>query len=381
MNNKVKKIIIICTMLIMVSALLINNAPVSAFSENASSKENVEQLYNWLINTQLSNGALPVYGKEDGDVSINPYFSSITTLAILKYSGDESGLESVKNYYDWHFDRLNEDGSIYDYEAIIANKEIVSENSKADYDSADSYAALFLISLWKYIEAGGNKDYIIENQDKIYLIIDLMTSLIDDDGLSKVSHTNGTKYLMDNCEVYAGLNSASMILEKVVLGQYGVFSRDYWETVKQIVNLRLAGYKMKAAIEIHLWNNNSGCYDVGINSNGSTIVADECDDFYPDAVAQLFPIVFELIKADGQRAQTIYNKFSNEFQWERLSHYYDDKTNFYWGISSFCGSIMGDTEKVDEYIQNLHEAEAPDYRYPLYNADAAWVILAWEYLN
>jgi len=366
----------------MISVLFINVSAKAIGSRTVQdSGESIEQLYKWLINTQLDNGALPVYGNEDGDVSINPYFSSIATLAMLKYLDDTSGIEIAEKYYDWHFARLNEDGSIYDYEAVIEDKKIISENSKADYDSADSYAALFLVSLWEYVKSGGNRDYILDKKDEIYLIIDLMTSLIDDDGLSKVSHSNQTKYLMDNCEVYAGLYSAAKILDNVYLRQYGIFSKEYWNIRKQIISLQLVGYKMKAAIEIELWNRDSGCYDVGISSNGSKIEANECDDFYPDAVAQLFPIVYGLINPEGQRAKNIYNSFNREFEWENLSHYYDDKTGFYWGIAALCGSMMQDEEKVIQYIQSLHSAEAPDYNYPLYNADAAWVILAWEYLN
>lgn len=379
MSKILKRIFTLLIILTVVIALFINISVSAIENSNYTSSENsIEELYNWLINSQLDNGALPVYAKEAGEVSVNPYFSSIATLAILRH-GD--GLQTAEKYYNWHFERLNEDGSIYDYEAVIENKKIVSENSKADYDSADSYAALFLVSLWEYIEAGGSTEYILGNKDKIYLIIHLMTSLIDEDGLSTVSYDNGTKYLMDNCEVYAGLNSASHILEKVMLRQHGMFSKEYWNIRKQIMSLKLLAYKMKAAIEIYLWNNERGCYDVGISSNGNAIQADECNDFYPDAVAQLFPIVFDLINPRGQRAQYIYDKFSKEFEWQSLSHYYDNKSSFYWGIITFCGSIMGDKDKVEQYIRALYNAEAPDYNYPLYNADAAWVILAWKNLD
>lgn len=375
-------------MLISTPALAINNSinnidtTTSATTQNSniSNEEAIDKLYNWLIDIQLSNGALPVYGKVDGEASINPYFASIATLAIMKHPDESLGFKTAEDYFDWHFAHLNDDGSIYDYNAVVENKEIISENSKADYDSADSYAALFLISLWQYIQAGGSREYIIENEDDIYLVIDLMTSLIDEDGLAWVSNDNHTKYLMDNSEVYYGLYCSYKLLNEVFLSRYSLFEREYWEICKRIYVLKLSRMRMEVAIESKLWNEDKQMYEVGLNRDGSYIKV-EGDRIYPLYSAQMFTVVFGVIKPESQRAQDLYDTFCDKFDWESLSHFKNDQTNFYWGVIAYYAAIMGDNERVKIYISSFAESALPELKYPAYNGDVGWTILAWEYTN
>ncbi|MEX1378133.1 MAG: hypothetical protein AB1Z23_11760 [Eubacteriales bacterium] len=347
-------------------------------------KENTDLMYEWLIGTQLSNGALPVYGEESGEASIVPYFSSIAVLAILEYADEQSSIETAREYFDWHFGRINmEQGddfaTIYDYTAAIKNREVTKENSKKSYDSADSYAALFLAALWKYAEKTGDDQYILDNSEKINSILDLQIVLIDDDGLSFVSRKNETKYLMDNCEVYFGLLAANKLLGEVFLKQHNFFSKEYWRILKQMSEIKNARKKMAQAIERLLWDEEKQFYDIGISSNGEKIKFKNYDDFYPDAIAQIFPIVFGIINPDSPKAKNIYRRFSNAHKWEDLAHYKDKKTNFYWGIGAYCGAMMGDEDKVERYTDSFMELAMPDFGYPAYNADVAWTIMAYSY--
>lgn len=57
--------------------------------------------------------------------------------------------------------------------------EIVNEISKEKYDSTDSYAAVFLSALWKYYEISEDKEYLIENKEKIKLIMNAMLITLD----------------------------------------------------------------------------------------------------------------------------------------------------------------------------------------------------------
>ena len=306
MNSILKKFLI-CIQLIAIAISVPYNANTQkALAATSESDGNMEAMYNWLIGNQLANGALPMYLADDGEAVIVPYFSSISTLAILEYSNNTKSLDAVKKYYDWYFAHLNYDGddgggSIYDYEAVIKDKEIISEASRADYDSADSYAALFLISTEKYIEEGGDTEYILLNLDKINLIIDLLLSLIDEDGLCRVSYTNQTKYLMDNCEVSAGLNSAAVILSMVCYEKYGFFSREFWSIVKKIINIRKTRNQLIGAIDAKMWNEEKQRYEIGIDKHDNVLPADSDDDFYPDAVAQIFPIVFGVLNPAGEK--------------------------------------------------------------------------------
>ncbi len=340
----------------------------------------ITEMFNWLVDNQLTDGSIPMYLANDGDAVIVPYFSSIAAIAILEY-GNKQSLDAAEKYFDWYFAHLNiggDDGagSIYDYEAVIKDRDVISEVSRVDYDSADSYAALFLISLEKYINSGGDTEYIVSNLDKINMIIDLLMSLLDDDGLCIVSYTNHTKYLMDNCEVAAGLNSAAAILSSICLENCNFFSKEFWDTVKKIISLKKSRKMLIEAIETKMWSEDNGRYEVGIDKHGEFIFSDTEDEFYPDNIAQIFPIVFGAINPSEQKAKDLYNVFCSRYKWEEMEHYKSRASSFYWGITAYCGAIMQDYEKVDKYITNFVQLSGPEYKYPAYNADIAWVILA-----
>ncbi|MBN2879414.1 MAG: hypothetical protein JXN65_07270 [Clostridia bacterium] len=339
-------------------------------------EEELTMMNDWLINIQLENGAMPMYGIQDGKEPVVPYFSSVAVIALLKYSADDKSLKTAEKYFDWYFGHMNHDGTIYDYEISLRNGEIQSEISKESYDSADSYAAFFLAALWNYAESGGSREYLISKQQYILRIIDLMLSLIDEDGFSRVSETNHTKYLMDNCEVSWGLSCADKLLGQVFLNQYDFWSDEYWAMMRSIVDVKRARFALNDAINEKLWNMDENRYEVGLSSNGAYLEAEGWAEFYPDAVAQLFPIVFGVIDAKGDRAQQLYSRFSDQYQWEMLSHKNDGHSRFYWGIIAYCGAMMGDDEKVNEYIGNFKKNVLPDFKYPAYNADVAWTLLA-----
>ena len=379
-----KRLFINCQIVIMLIMVFYGMIERNVFAFENQTEDDLYEMYNWLIENQLSDGALPMYLAKDGDASIVPYFSSIATLAIMEYRQDEESLEAVESYYNWYFDHLNTDddglaGSIYDYKAEIKDKIVISEESKADYDSADSYAALFLMSLESYIKAGGDKDYIILHRNEIDTIINLILSLIDRDGLCRVSETNHTKYLMDNCEVAAGLNSAAGILSEIYLKEYSVFSKEFWNTARRIIDLRKTRKALLAAIESKMWNEDRQVYEIGIDKHDDVLEYDMDYDFYPDAVAQIFPIVFGVLSPQSQRSRQLYEDFSDKYKWEELEHYKINDSSFYWGITAYCGAIMSDSEKVNQYISSFVSEAAPEYRYPAYNADIAWVVLAGMY--
>lgn len=85
----------------------------------------------FLSGLQLESGAFPIYANTSGSESINPYFSDYVAIALL--NRPDLYAENVKKYINWHFDHLNDDGTIYDY--YIENN---VEKPKGTYDSTDS---------------------------------------------------------------------------------------------------------------------------------------------------------------------------------------------------------------------------------------------------
>ena len=69
--------------------------------------------------------------------------------------GDRSNLEAARLYFNWHAAHINPDSTIFDYTGTYPNY-----SSTGDYDSTDSYGALFLMALWQYYVATGDADFV-----------------------------------------------------------------------------------------------------------------------------------------------------------------------------------------------------------------------------
>ena len=102
---------------------------------------------------QLPGGAITMYDIRSGGRSkLTPYFSCSAALGLLA-GGD---VEAAGRYIQWHFDHLERNGTIFDY-TIEVEGGGVTETPAYDFDSVDSYAALFLILLDEYTKAGGDR--------------------------------------------------------------------------------------------------------------------------------------------------------------------------------------------------------------------------------
>ena len=125
-------------------------------------------------------------------------------------------------------------------------------------------------------------------------------------------------------------------------------------------------------IEDELWMPRAGHYKVGIYRYFD-IPSDlfRWRKYYPCATAQLFPIIHGLIAPNTERANMLYDRFCEEYDWANFR--YDDI--FYWGANLQAAVVMNDIEQVVVYMTNYAEL-IDTHDYPLYNADAARVCLA-----
>ena len=329
----------------------------------------------WLASLQLSNGAIPMTYTADGTVKMNPYFADFAALALLDKADEYS--DEVKRYMDWHFGHLNTektdhngvDGTIYDYEITLKNGEITDESiaiykKENSYDSVDSYAATFLMVLNKYYNETGDSQYIIDHSNEIQRIINAMLAMCYK-GLTVAKPEWEVKYLMDNCEVYEGALAAAELFENVLCA--------YDDSLKS-VQKKCADFAVNIAqtIEDELWMPRAGHYKVGIYRYFD-IPSDlfRWRKYYPCATAQLFPIIHGLIAPNTERANMLYDRFCEEYDWANFR--YDDI--FYWGANLQAAVVMNDIEQVVVYMTNYAEL-IDTHDYPLYNADAARVCLA-----
>ncbi len=331
----------------------------------------VESETAWIASLQLDNGAIPMTYKENGEVTVNPYFADFAAMALLDNADKYS--ENVKAYMDWHFGHLNSaksdyngvDATIYDYTVTVKDGKVVSEaitvkDGKNSYDSTDSYAATFLMLLNKYYEVTGDIEYISAHKDDIIRVTEAMLSTLNR-GLTYAKPDYEVKYLMDNCEVYEGLLCALNLFEKTDIDCGNI-------------TLKKSSYALKwieQNIENKLWVADENHYHAGIVKNGNAAYEFSWSEFYPSATAQLFPVIHGVIPADSIRADSLYNSFCDEYNWQTL----DIPSEFCWGAMVYAAAIMGDTDSVMAYMDSYSDF-AFSREYPLYNADAARVSMA-----
>lgn len=345
----------------------------SALDEVVVTAEDKELLENfveteraWLASLQLENGALPMTYNANAELTVNPYFSCYTALALL--DDPELYAGNVKAYFDWHFAHLNTkktdyagvDGTIYDHIITVENGSVTGERMHPrKYDSSDAYAGVFLTALNKYYNATGDAEYIIAHADEIVRVVNAMTATMNN-GLAYACPDYKVKYLMDNSEVYEGAVAATKLFELIcsATGKYGSnleFCKDTEETVGD-------------AIERKLWNYFQNRYKVALNTSGAEVFDFKWSNFYPCATAQLFTISCGVIPAESERAKHLYNSFCESFDWQHFKF----NSEFCWGSIVIAAAKMNDAASVIEYVKsyNAHE-DYGTHTYPLYNGDAA----------
>lgn len=303
--------------------------------------------------TQLSNWAIPVSAKTaEGAASINPYFADYAAMAMLERP--ELYATNVLYYINWHFDRLNDDGTIYDYN-LVNDTEVSTEK----YDSTDSYAATFLSLLWKFYGKTGNTEVITENAEKIAKVVSALEATMDND-LTYAKADYKIKYTMDNCEVYVGLSDAAKL--------YGEVLKDE----EKAAALTQKAENVAAAIEAKLWNESGVYYEVGINENGASSSYNAAE-YYPSGQAQLFPIITGVLNPASERAQSIWKSFNSSFDVTDLGAADD-----YYCFAAYAAAIMNDSNTFGKYVTAYKERFGANLRI---NAYTAFVVMASEVMQ
>jgi len=253
-------------------------------------------------NAPAQNPALRLIELYDEEVknnrTINPYI--VTIIAINEISGQRH-LSEVKEYILWYFKHLNYPdhdgltGTIYDYEIT----ETGEERSTGDYDSVDGYAGIFLYLLNLYYSTTGDRELIDGHMEKIKDIAYLIHYLQDTDGLTRESleGKDNVKYLMDNCESYAGIRAFNNLAEKAFPGDESL----YRETENKIIN----------AVNEKLYNAEMKNYYWAVDDNVRHI--SNWNKLYPDSIAQLFPIYFGLLDEDRGKRKELWNRFNKKY--------------------------------------------------------------------
>lgn len=314
----------------------------------------------YLLSLQDDSGAI---AQTPDQRQVIPYFANLAALAMLSF---RDGRAAVRQYLEWYVAHINEldrfglAGTIYDYvrqgETWVAT---------ADYDSADSYAATFLSLVAAYTSASGDLSFARQRQGELQIVADVLLKLQDKDGLMWAKPRYYVKFLMDNAENYRGLRDGADLMRQ--LGHEELAA-----------SYQAAADRVAAGIERRLWIPQKQAYAWALY--GRWWARQPRERWYPDTVAQLFPIVFGVVLPEGERAQVLYGYLNEKYpNW--VAGEFDDR--FPWAILALVAATMQDKERAVAYLDNVNQqifAPSQGADYPWYAGESAFLLKAWGFL-
>lgn len=324
----------------------------------------IEAESRWIASLQTSTGAILLNRSQNGRIffegkkiigQVEPYFSNLALTGLLD-NPTSKNLDITKRWIGWYISHLNFEnsdyngltGTIYRYYIDLIDDSI--EYSDYNYDSTDSYAATFLTLVAKYLKNGGDVTYVKSLEDKLRLIADVIIATQMSDGLTWAKPDYKIKYLMDNCEVYAGLRDYSWILKEVLKKESEY--KYYYEKMQQC-------YK---GIEQHLWNSSNNNYNWHLNGTSGW------GKWYPESGAQTFPIYFNVLEKASARARSLYDELNQHYpNWPNEGH---------WTLQANVAAIMGDYNRAEKFISRVQELHLQDRKWPWRSSESGFLISA-----
>lgn len=305
----------------------------------------------WILENQGPEGEFYMNGSKAGDV--NPYFACMAALGLLAETKNcpitETEKKAVGRYLDWHTGILLEtDGKMGIYRKK-SGKLIYKEKA----DSEDGYLGMYLFLMGKYLEKTESTDLPEYWKKGISLALKKIQSLMQD-GITQVSEENTTVYLMDNLEVWKGLYE----LEHAGL--------------KDVQAIREMRNKLQAQIEKLFWDDANQRWRIIENSD-----LYHQKEFYPDGVAQIYPLIYEFPVKEKKKQKILYEQFTERFQWQKLTK---KRNGFLWAMTGMAAAQMGDINNLLEMIRNYEAEYCENRKYPLYTGEAGWICMECEKL-
>lgn len=315
-------------------------------------KEFIKEEKTWIKNNQDTDGQ--IYMNSIGSIKnakdVNPYFACLAAQGLLEGEISNEDMESTKAYIDWQMDRFIDEGG------EIPNYKMTSDGliKSGEPDSLDSYIAVYISLISKYIEKGGTVEK--EKYEKtIELAIEKLEELTED-GLTKISFESSVIYLMDNIEVQAAYRDLLMVTKDQA----------------QEKQLQEAIEKSQKSINEKLWNENEKRYELGFSSNGNIIKADDIRNLYPDAIAQIYNIAFNIYPKGEKSAKELYLNFNENIGWDRME--FKRTNSFFWSELSYISSLIPDIPRTERYLNTYIEKTSQSRKYPFHTASAGWII-------
>jgi hypothetical protein len=253
-------------------------------------------------------------------------------------------------------------GTIYDY-AVSNGQTGGCYGGTCSADSTDSYASSFLslaTAAWSTADAG-LRSLISSNRPTLDLIAGVLTnpkSLDTSDGLTWAYPGYPYKFMSDNCEGYRGLSDYANLLQAAFADSAAAAD---WDT---------AATNMRNGL-LSFWNASTNTWAVNKSSSGAFGQAN-VSNWYPDAVAQIYPVVFGVVAPTDSQAVNAYASLNNAFpNWDTFQ--FND--SFPWAIVGDAATLMGDSTRASQYrisVENKYVNVTPQFPYPWYDAEDGW---------
>lgn len=262
--------------------------------------------------------ALPGYQKADGAIttyfggdSIDPYFAAKALLA-----AQDAGMTTstaAGNWIAWQLPRQHGDGH---FDRYCLKRQRFAACQPADAD--DALMASWMELLVRTAPAKGMPPAWQASFDKASRYLDTLRD--PRTGVYQISPTLPVALLMDNVEISSAFKAASRYHER--LGD----SRRALAWARQ-------GEQLDRAILRVFWR--KGGFLVSTQPR-------ERSEFYPDAVAQIFPILAD-IQAPGRPHASAYQAWmaTHRFAWLQMS-----EVDFPWGLVALVADKMGDADAI-----------------------------------
>ncbi len=310
----------------------------------------MEAQIDWLKSCQIlcpgsaADGAITRYPNQGW---VTPYFANFAAAALLE---EPSSLPLVERYLDWYLRNLEKNGTILDY-----YYDELLQPETATPDSEDAYAGTYLSLAAQYHNKSGNTGWVKRNLPGLKKVARSIIPLMDRDGLTFALAGYRVKYLMDNCEVYRGLDDFTSLLTNLGDGDTLYF--------------RKKTRVMANGIERYLWNLRASCYYP--SKTGWLKPRVNLKNFYPDASCQIFPVLYGLIKPDSNRGARLYKSFNaNQKDWVSIK-----PPDYPWMILGYYACLHDDYKRAYDKVRYVREAYISRTSSNWFCAEAAFFVL------
>ncbi len=322
---------------------------------------------SFAVSTQLASGAVATYPDR---ARVVPYLGSFAAWGMADQAGrtrDRSLLASTWSYLAWYAAAQDANGYVTDY-TVAANGSLASTG---DMDSTDSYAAVFVLAAEAAYRASSRVEGSGTAKKRLKSLaggldgaLRAVESTVTSDGLTWAKPGWRVKYLMDQAEVYAGMQSAGRLF--AVLGDRTRGNRA--RSLAAGVSAGVAG----------LWDPATGTYAWARHEDGGTQPADLAV-LYPDAMEQVWAVAFGLVPTSRAvpllaRIKQLHPQLADPQATDQMAG--GPAPVGYWPMAAAAWAAVGDVAEADRLLTAIEgSASAAGRPWPWNSGTAGQVLV------